>query len=132
MNDKVSRHPHRNLLDIDSLQARRVFFYLWQIVTKGKIIILIPIANGIAGGLLLSLFDGKSLLEGQYLAVVTALTVGYGDLAPESWPARFAAAFIGFNGILFTGIVLAFVIKAVELAHRDELEEIEKKKPEEE
>ena len=51
-------------------------------VIKGRNIYFILLANIILGGLLLTWLDGKSFAEGQYLALITALTVGYGDLAP--------------------------------------------------
>ena len=78
------------------------------------------------GGLLLSLFDGKSLAEGQYLAFITAMTIGYGDLAPVTWPARIVAVFIGLNGLLFTGVIVAFTLKAIELTFREDIADIER------
>ncbi|WP_178933803.1 potassium channel family protein [Oceaniferula marina] len=83
-------------------------------------VLLILLANIIGGGLLISLFDSIPIIEGQYLAFITSLTVGYGDLSPETWPARIVSICIGINGLLLTGIVVAMAIKAVELSFSEE------------
>ena len=113
------------LIKIDRVRARHLSFYLGAMLWKGRVVILIPILIIVLGGLLISLFDEKSLGEGQYLAFITASTIGYGDLAPESWPARIVACAIGLNGLLLTGIFVALSVKGLELAFRADLEEIE-------
>ncbi|GIF10259.1 potassium channel family protein [Actinoplanes teichomyceticus] len=45
-------------------------------------------------GVLYSHFEGQSLGDSLWWAVVTASTVGYGDISPESWPARMLAALL--------------------------------------
>ena len=75
--------------------------------------------------LLLALLDGKPLGEGVYLALITATTIGYGDLSPETWAARVVAVAIGVNGLLLTGIVVALAVKALELTYREEMERME-------
>lgn len=52
--------------------------------------------------------------ESLYLSAITALTVGYGDFSPKSPVGRLAAVGLGFLGIVFTGIVVAAAIKALE------------------
>jgi voltage-gated potassium channel len=55
-------------------------------------------------GLLYPLFEGDvSVGDGIWWAVVTATTVGYGDISPESWPARLMA------GVLISLMVLGVV-----------------------
>ena len=54
--------------------------------------------------------------ESLYLSAITALTVGYGDVAPKSSMGRLAAVGLGVLGILVTGIVVAAAIKALEKA----------------
>ena len=98
---------------------------------RGRGVLFVLVGNIIAGGLLLSLLDGKSIAEGQYLAFITAGTVGYGDLAPETWAARAVAIAIGLNGLLLTGIIIALSVRALELAFREDLEKIENPEVEE-
>lgn len=58
----------------------------------------------------------KGWWESVYLSAITALTVGYGDVAPKSVIGRLVAVGLGFLGILLTGIVVAAAIKALEKA----------------
>lgn len=89
---------------------------LWHMAKETRNVLFILLGNIIGGGLLISLFDQKSIIDGQYLAFITSLTVGYGDLSPVSWPARIVSIGIGLNGLLLTGIVAAMAIKALELS----------------
>ncbi len=116
--------PFVNLFPVRQVRARRLFFYLGQIGYKGRNIFFVLLSVIVLGGLLFTLFDGKSLVEGQYLAIITALTVGYGDLAPETWPARVVSGVVGINGILLTGVIIACVVKALELTFHEELDVI--------
>lgn len=118
--------PRLDLSPTSRIRARRLFFLLGAMANRGRNVLLVLIANIIIGGLLLSLLDGKSIAEGQYLAFVTACTIGYGDLAPETWAARIVSIAIGFNGLLLTGIIIALSVRALEMAFREDLEKIEK------
>lgn len=104
------------LLGIDHLRAHRLISCLWFMAKETKNVLCILLGNIIGGGLLISLFDDIPIIEGQYLAFITSLTVGYGDLSPATWPSRIVSIGIGFNGLLLTGIVVAMAIKAVELS----------------
>ena len=115
------------LIPINRVRARRLLFYLGSMANRGRNILFLLIGNIVAWGLLFSLFDGKSLAEGQYLAFITATTIGYGDLSPETWGARWVAVAVGLNGLLLTGVCVALTVKALELAFREELEDMEAK-----
>ena len=116
--------PHTDLAPINRLRARRILYFIGHMANRGRNILCIMVGNIIGGGLLLSLLDGKSLAEGQYLAFITASTIGYGDLSPETWGARAVAVAIGLNGLVLTGIVVALTVRALELAFREDLERI--------
>lgn len=118
--------PHLKPLEFNHVKARRLFYFLGRIVFSAGNIFAILIAVIFVGGLLITFLDDKTFPEGQYLAVITALTVGYGDLAPVSWSARIVATIIGINGILLTGLVIACVVKALELTFAEELKTIER------
>jgi voltage-gated potassium channel len=122
----MNKRPPLPGLHIDDVRARRLFFFLGQMMWKGKTIFFILLANIIIGGLLFSLFDKKPIAEGQYLALITGLTVGYGDLAPVSWPARIVSGLVGTNGLILTGVIIAFTVKALELTFAEDLEKIRK------
>jgi hypothetical protein len=122
----MNKRPPLPGLHIDDVRARRLFFFLGQMMWKGKTIFFILLANIIIGGLLFSLFDKKPIAEGQYLALITALTVGYGDLAHVSWPARIVSGLVGTNGLILTGVIIAFTVKALDLTFAEDLEKIRK------
>jgi voltage-gated potassium channel len=64
------------------------------VANRMHLIILIYLASlGCAAGLF-ALFEAKSFWDGLWWAVVTALTIGYGDLSPATVPGR-------VTGILF-------------------------------
>jgi hypothetical protein len=125
----MNKRPPLPGLHIDDVRARRLFFFLGQMMWKGKTIFFILLANIIIGGLLFSLFDKKPIAEGQYLALITALTVGYGDLAPVSWPARIVSGLVGTNGLILTGVIIAFTVKALELTFREDIERLKADNP---
>lgn len=46
-------------------------------------------------------FEGANLLDSLYWGITTAVTVGYGDLSPESGPGKFTAIFLMLSMVLF-------------------------------
>src|SRR4051812_41042922 len=48
----------------------------------------------VAAGTLYSFFEDATLGDAVWWAVVTASTVGYGDISPETWQARLLAALL--------------------------------------
>ena len=102
-----------------------IFFVLAYFVLGWLGILLATI---IIGGLLLSLFDGKSLAEGQYLAFITAMTIGYGDITSTTTPGRILSILAGVIGLIFFGIIVAVSNRALAETVKDALGEQEKKK----
>jgi uncharacterized membrane protein len=51
--------------------------------------------------------------DAVYFSFVTGLTIGYGDIVVKSTLGRCVALFIGFIGIIFTGLVIAAAVEAV-------------------
>jgi hypothetical protein len=68
----------------------------------------------IAAGLVVGLIEGWSVQESIYFAFVSGLTIGYGDLAPQSLLALAIA--IGVCGVLITALVAAVAVKALTAA----------------
>ena len=58
--------------------------------------------------------------ESLYFSFITGLTIGYGDIVPQTPGGRLVALLIGFVGILFTGLMVAVLVFAV----RESLEEV--------
>jgi hypothetical protein len=80
-----------------------------------------PILSGlialmVALGLVVGMREGWSLQESIYFAFVSGLTIGYGDLAPKTLLARALAILIGVCGVLFTALLAAIAVKAINAA----------------
>lgn len=102
---------------MDSRKVRRKF-----VVGLGTgLQVIWPILSGllgliIAAGLVVGVIEGWSVPESIYFAFVSGLTIGYGDLAPQSLLARVLAISIGVFGVLVTALVAAVAVKALTAA----------------
>ena len=65
-------------------------------------------------GLVAGLIEGWSVQDSIYFAFVSGLTIGYGDLAPKTLPARIVAVIIGICGVMLAALVAAVAVKAFE------------------
>ncbi len=63
----------------------------------------------VVGAAIYTLAEGVSYLDGVWWAIVTATTVGYGDIAPESPGMRLVAVIVMFTGIVTAAIVTASI-----------------------
>ena len=67
----------------------------------------------VALGFLAGLLERWSVSDSIYFAFVSALTIGYGDLAPKTSLARALAIAIGICGVLLTALLAAVAVKAL-------------------
>ena len=82
-----------------------------------------PILSGLLGviislGVVVGLREGWSVQESIYFAFISGLTIGYGDLAPESLIGRALAVVIGMCGVLVTALVAAIAVRALSASDR--------------
>ena len=102
---------------MDSRKLRRQFMVglrdglrvVWPILS---VLLTLMVALGTA----ISLLEGWPLVDGIYFAFVSGLTIGYGDLVPKTLLSRTLAIYIGFTGILLTGVVAAVGVNALTAA----------------
>ncbi len=70
----------------------------------------------IAGGVYSLLESDNDWFDGMWWAIVTASTVGYGDISPEELEGRFLAGFVILSGIattaILTGLLAGWVLSA--------------------
>ena len=70
----------------------------------------------IAGGVYSLLEADNDWFDGMWWAIVTASTVGYGDISPEELEGRFLAGFVILSGIattaILTGLLAGWVLSA--------------------
>ena len=90
--------------------------YLWHV----RYITFSLLALVIIGSILLSRFEGLSIIDSIYLAFVTAFTIGYGDISPITVLGKVVCISIGLIGIIFTGLVIAVSTRALFSAVQDE------------
>ena len=89
--------------------TKHFFHVVWHI----KTVILILVALMVAGAAAVTLVEKMPFGDTLYFAFVTGLTIGYGDIVVKTPFGRVVALFIGFIGILFTGLMVAVLVLAV-------------------
>ena len=97
----------------------RVFFQFvnsfWGILWHIRQVVLAQLVLIVLGALGLVWMDEMGLGDALYFSFITGLTIGYGDLAVTSIGGRIVAVLIGLVGILFTGLIVAAAVKAVQV-----------------
>ena len=78
---------------------------VWPILS---VLLLLVVALGCVIGWI----EGWRVSDSLYFSFVTALTIGYGDLAPKTLITRALAIAIGLGGVLFTSLIAAITVKA--------------------
>lgn len=68
---------------------------LLYVANRFWLILTIYIISIFASAWLFSHFESKSYVDGVWWSVVTALTIGYGDLSPASIPGRITGVVFG-------------------------------------
>jgi voltage-gated potassium channel len=80
------------------------------------VIIAIYLTSIVIAAEMFSVFEAKSFADGLWWAVVTALTIGYGDLSPATVPGRITGVFFGHFWIfgIIPMIVANIIVKLLE------------------
>ena len=88
---------------------------LWHL--HAVFLVLFALIVGIAT--LITYIEKIRFGEALYLSFITGLTIGYGDIVAETPVGRLLAVLLGLIGIIFTGIMVAAAIRAVEKSLND-------------
>jgi voltage-gated potassium channel len=67
----------------------------------------------VLGGFTISNLEGIKLGDAIYFAFITALSVGYGDIHPETGSGKLVSVGIGLIGMLFVGITVAIATRSL-------------------
>jgi voltage-gated potassium channel len=57
--------------------------------------------------------------DALYFSFVTGLTIGYGEIVAKTILGRVVALMIGLIGIIFTGMVVAVAVRAVQESYKE-------------
>jgi voltage-gated potassium channel len=68
----------------------------------------------VVGAAVIAYIEKLPFGDALYFSLVTGLTIGYGDVVVKTFFGRCVAIFIGLIGILFTGLVVAAAVRAVQ------------------
>ena len=70
----------------------------------------------LAFALLTARIDGIALGDALYFVMITALTVGYGDITPATGFTRVVSVACGLVGVVLVGLLVAVSVRALEYA----------------
>lgn len=90
--------------------------HFWKIIWKVKSVFLSLIGMIVLGAFLISLVEPQPFGDALYFAFITGLTVGYGDIVAITAMGRVISILLGVIGILFTGLVVAVAVRALQEA----------------
>ena len=92
----------------------RLYYYLGKFL-----ILLITIIFVLAYAI--SHLENSQFIDSLYFALITATTIGYGDITPLNYISKMIAVFLGFIGLTITGVVVATTVEAIRLTLKEQL-----------
>jgi len=75
------------------------------------------------GAIAISVLEQLTIEESLYFAFITGLSVGFGDIAPQTTAGRIISVAIALVGVIFVGLVVAVATRAL----ADTVEDLRKK-----
>ena len=97
----------------------RFSYHLLGIIGRLKAVFLFLIMLIVISAVVISQIENLPFGEALYFTFITGLTIGYGDIVVKTPFARLLAVLLGLIGIIFTGIMVAGAIRAVERSLKD-------------
>ncbi len=70
--------------------------------------------------LVIAKVEGIDIGSSIYFALITALTIGYGDITPTTVPGRVLSVLIGIAGVIVLGLVVGVITRALMLSMHPE------------
>ena len=85
---------------------------------RGVLLVLLLVL--LVCALVVAKVDGLPISDAIYLTLITALTVGYGDITPSTGIAKAVSVLSGLIGVIIVGLVVAISTRALHLASDEE------------
>ncbi len=87
-----------------------IFFRMaWHI--RGVFLAILALI--MVGAVVVAGVEKMPIEEAVYFALITGLSIGYGDIVATTTSGRIMSVLLGVLGILFTGLVIAVAVHAV-------------------
>lgn len=99
-------HIHTPIIILFSVEFVRI---LWHV----RSVNLALAACVTVGAAMIAHFEKLPFADALYFALITGLTVGYGDIAPQTAGGRITAVLIATVGVIFSGLIVAAALRAV-------------------
>ena len=117
--DHNDRHEQQHVRIYKMKMLIRFNYNFLIIIGRLHAVLLALIALVVISALVISQIENLPFGEALYFTLITGLTIGYGDIVVKTPFARLIAVLLGLLGIIFTGIVVAGAIRAVERSLKD-------------
>jgi voltage-gated potassium channel len=93
--------------------------HFWRIFWAMKSVVLLQVGLIVLGAFIISITEARPYGEALYFAFITGLTVGYGDIVATTAIGQVISVLLGLVGLLFTGLVVAMAVRALEHSWAD-------------
>ena len=93
---------------------KRFTSHFFQICWHVRSVILALIVLIVIGAIIITYVEKMAFGNALYFSFVTGLTIGYGEIVAKTFLGRLVALLIGLIGIVFTGMVVAVAVRAVQ------------------
>lgn len=89
--------------------ARCFFRNAWRVheILVGLLLLLV------LGGVTIAKVEGLALGRAMYFAFITGLSIGYGDITPQTTWGRVISVAIGLIGMMFVGLTVAVATRSL-------------------
>jgi voltage-gated potassium channel Kch len=78
----------------------------------------------ILGGIGFARCEGIPILQGVYFSLITATTVGYGDISPKTGIGQCIGVFLALIGTILFGLVVAVATQALRVAVKEDAKDL--------
>ena len=97
----------------------RFSYHFIIIIGHLKSVFLFLIALVVISAVVISQIENLPFGESLYFSFITGLTIGYGDIVVKAPVPRLIAVLLGLIGMIFTGLMVAAALRAIEKSLKD-------------